>query len=93
MIGSEKMLHPIEEALGTLRYANMQYISFSNNEEKYADQIAALKKEGFDLEQKDEELAKEQISLMQKYIELRKKDSSLIKKISELTDEISNDMY
>ncbi|MCC4312141.1 hypothetical protein AKL22_07805 [Carnobacterium maltaromaticum] len=73
MIGSEKMLHPIEEALGTLRYANMQYISFSNNEEKYADQIAALKKEGFDLEQKDEDLAKEQISLLQKYIELRKK--------------------
>ncbi|WP_229251915.1 hypothetical protein [Carnobacterium maltaromaticum] len=67
------MLHPIEEALGTLRYANMQYISFSNNEEKYADQIAALKKEGFDLEQKDEDLAKEQISLLQKYIELRKK--------------------
>ena len=93
MIGSEKMLHPIEEALGTLRYANMQYISFSNNEEKYADQIAALKKEGFDLEQKDGELAKEQIALMQKYDELRKKDSVLIKKISELTDEISNDMY
>lgn len=87
------MLHPIEEALGTLGYANMHYISVSNNEEKYADQIAAFKKEGSDLEQKDEELAKEQIALMQKYEELRKKDSVLIKKISELTDEISNDMY
>ncbi|MEK4151724.1 hypothetical protein [Carnobacterium sp. FSL E2-0243] len=84
------MLHPIEEALGTLGYANMHYTSVSNNEEKYADRIAA---EGSDLEQKDEELAKEQIALMEKYDELRKKDSSLIKKISELTEEISNDMY
>lgn len=87
------MLHPVEEALGTLGYANMHYTSVSNNEEKYADRIAALKKEGSDLEQKDEELAKEQIALMQKYDELRKKDSALIKKINELTDEISNDMY